>query len=720
MPNSRSSASARPIPPDQDASPSLRWLTGFTVLAASILMTWVFWQPLWEGFGAQPGKIPGFIGGDMYPYFYPQKTFLRDRLRAGEFPLWNNLVGQGYPVIAESQTGVLYPPDLALYGELDVQTAYNAAHLVHAVIAFIGTWLLARRLGLGVGGALFTALVFVYGWFPARVCVEWAMIGGAYFPLVLWAAESWLQQRRIRWLVLTSVVLAMFLLAGHFHLAFITLLATVGYVLIRPRRVDPEGPGGNEAGPLKEPAGTDDAAPSRWWRDRFLLGGAIAAGFLLAAVQLVPTLELRSRSQRFEFSSEHDPLYGRIPPKYLSHLVAPWLWFQPGINPDNFLGGSNRVEAHLYCGLLPIGLALLAGLILLVRRQWTPVGAWLVLGLVFLALATGTPLLWLKALPGFGFFRGAGRYGMVTAFGIALASGWMLETMVSRRSRFLEFAVIALGLSVTTYDLLWVVPHVSYATIVSSPLPLRSRSRVREMLKAVPNARVFGPGQNILTIAGVSQLPVYLGIGPAEYFESEAATISSQPDPGLSDEQIAKRVDWLKEQGVTHVLGQKRWDTSRWPLKLVWEGIDDLFNPAWGEYREPLFLYELVDAPGRLSLAEGATGSVAMMDYRANRIAIKCALKTPGRVLLRDLLYPGWVVTVDGRVATVDQDAAPFRGVTLDEGPHSIVWTYQPKSLWIGGAISLSTLIAIVLAAALCGRKGVRKSGPAGPVTSSA
>ena len=529
MPSRPSDTTSHPAA-GQGGGTLLRWLTGLTVLVAAVLMTWVFWQQLWEGLGVGGRKSQGFIGGDMYPYFYPQKTFLRDRIRAGEFPLWNNLVGQGYPVVAESQTGVLYFPNLALYGRLDVQTAYNASHLIHAALAFIGTWLLARRLGLGVGGSLFTALVFVYGWFPARSCVEWAMIGGAYFPLVLWTTESWLQQRRFRWLVWTALFLAMFLLAGHFHLAFITLLALVGYVLIRPQFVGGSDPVEISNAPAAVPT-ENGRKPASWFKDRVFLAGAVLTGFLLAAVQLAPTYELRSRSQRVEFSGEHDPLYGRIPPKYLSHIVAPWLWFRPGVNPDNFLGGSNRVEAHLYCGMLPVGLALLAALVLLFRRTWNPAAAWLVLGALFLALATGEPLVWLKTLPGFGFFRGAGRYGMVTAFSIALASGWMLDTLLARRLAAFQFAVIALSLVATTYDLVRVVPHVTYAAIVPSPLAQRSKSRVRQILSAVPGARVFGPGQNILTIAGVSQLPVYLGIGPSEYFEGEAATISSQPDP---------------------------------------------------------------------------------------------------------------------------------------------------------------------------------------------
>ena len=67
--------------------------TCLIVLAVAIGLSWLFWGPLWEG-----GSL---IGGDLFPYFFPQKAFLADQLRAGVIPLWNPLTGHGYPTIAE-------------------------------------------------------------------------------------------------------------------------------------------------------------------------------------------------------------------------------------------------------------------------------------------------------------------------------------------------------------------------------------------------------------------------------------------------------------------------------------------------------------------------------------------------------------------------------------------------------------------------------------------
>ena len=57
-------------------------------------------------------------------YFLPQKAAYSDALHQGEWPIWNNRQGFGYPTVGESQTGVFYPPNLFLYGLLPLDRAY--------------------------------------------------------------------------------------------------------------------------------------------------------------------------------------------------------------------------------------------------------------------------------------------------------------------------------------------------------------------------------------------------------------------------------------------------------------------------------------------------------------------------------------------------------------------------------------------------------------------
>lgn len=730
----------------------MRWFrSASVVLAVAVLLTVLFWSPLWCGYG--------FIGGDLYSYFFPQKAFLADRLQAGEFPLWNNLTGFGYPVLGESQTGAAYPPYLVAYYCLDVNTAYNVQHLLHYVLCFVGTWLFARRIHLSGSGALLAALVFTYGWFPARACLEWAIVTGAWLPLALWCVESFLQTRWWRYAIGLSGVLGLQLLAGHFHLAFITQLIVVSYslwrVLARPTV------------PIPTAITTTDAAPARL--PLMLLAPlmlSVVAGFLLAAVQLVPAWELKTRSSRAVVGEEHDPSYGHLPPLYLSQMIAPWRWYNPRAiegnelvrtvaelgapwhwfgpeeNQDTLLmqsraGGlttvsTNKVEAHLYCGLVPLALALWwccrgrgqadrsrltnpsrasggakdsastteAPTLLSLRSE---VWFWGLAGLLAVIYATGWLLPIARYIPGFNFFRGPGRYGIVTTLAVAILAGRGLTHLLRQRAPAGRIAIAGLVLWSTVGDLWLVSRMVFYAEMVPKPaITLRDQSPIRKLLQPDPQARLYAPGQNVGNLLGVSCLPVYLGIAPQQYSDRKFAGegMPKSDDTGRPVPANAEFYDWLMQSGVTHLLSFTPLDESTWQADRIWQGLDPLLNNAWGR-SDPLYLYQFRRPPGRVSLISDkiiesvfpspANEAKVTSQRAANRLTVDVTVDREWTLLARDLAYPGWRLEVDGHVATALSDGT-FREAKLSAGRYQVTWSYRPFSVWLGLGLTAATL----------------------------
>lgn len=381
-----------------------------TVLIGAAL-TVLFWGSLWTG--------GGFVGGDIYSYYFPQKIFYADQLHSGEWPFWNNRTGHGYPALGESQTGVFYPLNLLLYSWLDVNTAYGFNHLIHYCLAFVFTAGYARRFGLGQVGALLAGLVYVYGWFPPRSCWEWAILGGTWLPAALWSVECLLQTRRWRYAGLLSLTLAVQLLAGHFQLAWITQLVLVVYVPARLWLV---------------PLATSPSSPRTRVRTGVLLLGAGVLGVLLAAIQLLPTWQFRQVSQRVEVGSDHDLRFGSIPAWYWSQAVQPWKWYSPAMDRTKALQDrpaasgvqANQVEAHLYFGLAPLLLAIVAMGWSLTRGD--PRGVfWMLVGIVALFFTTGKLVPLVEEIPGFSYFQGPGRYGIVVTLAVALLAGFTTD-----------------------------------------------------------------------------------------------------------------------------------------------------------------------------------------------------------------------------------------------------------------------------------------------------
>jgi hypothetical protein len=733
-----------------------RIATAGAVGCAALALAALFWWPLFEG--------AGFIGGDVYSYYLPQKVVYAEDLANGQLPLWNNRAGHGYPIVGESQTGPFYPFNLVLYGLLPLNLAYNVNHLLHYVLAFAFTWLYARALGLSRWAAGLAALVYVYGWFPPRCCWEWAIIGGAWMPAAFWCVESFLSTRRTVFAFGLCAVLTLQLLAGHFNLAFLTLLALVPYVLLRLAFANRDLPA---------------ATRQRSIRLGATVLVAVASAFGLAGLQLGPTWELKQLSQRQTPGQEHNLAHGSIPVWYWNQMVRPWYWYSLYTNRDDALreaepalgAMTNQVEAHLYFGLVPLMLALLEAVRIFWSRDRVSL-IWLVLSVAALLYTTGWLLGVTRHLPGFDFFQGPGRYGVITTLGVAILAAKALDhwrvsgslilgvavlisfgaamwTAVALTWQGLEIqqanggpdpfhvgpfvlsegmmsgllllglvalilAVVAQLLSrdakltpparvgrwtlvgcvlVTTIIDLWLVSRVvTYSNMVADPpIDHLASSPVRQFLGARPEpSRVFAPGAN-LPSALAAATPVYLTFGPVEYV-----------DPRLVMPQgpLSARIEWFRRAGVTHVLSFNALNEAEWPVRPVWQGFDPLLNPAWARYRDPLYLYELKGSRGRVAWEKPAGQSAPRVTQLApSRIAIDADSSSGGRLILTELMYPGWTVSIDGHKAPALTIERMFRGVDVPAGRHQVVWSYHPRSLYWGLAVSLLTLLFVAAAA---------------------
>jgi hypothetical protein len=666
------------------------------VVFVAVGLTLVFWLCLWTG--------GGLVGSDIYAYFLPQKAFFAEQLREGALPIWNNRIGWGYPQLAESQTGVFYPLNLPLYYWLDLNSAFNASQIVHYVLAFVFTWMFARQIGLAPIGAGLASLVFTYGWFPARICLEWAIVGGAWLPLALWCVERFLQTRAWRFAIGLTVVLGVQMLAGHFTLAFVSQLTVVAYVLLRLWFGSGESHTKCQESPRAAGA---------------VLAVAIAGAFLLAAVQLLPTWELKQQSQRKGLSAEHDPGYGYIPPRYLLQVVAPWHWYigDQAFNETILVGGprTNRVEAHLYFGLLPMALAGWAFWTTR-RRLDRRLAIWLGLGLGAVAYATGILIPVTKHLPGFSFFEGPGRFGIVATLAVGLWAGFGFDRFLQRCRGSGRRLVIAFVFALSIGDL-WLVsrqtvadpwlmteiewlvgPQSKFVYLVSHPPVKRlDSSPLRKILsQETQPVRLFSEGKNLPSMLGAATLPTYLGLGPSAYFDPNLqlpGEFDFRQRP--TDEQIA----WFRRAGVTHLLSFVRLESSMWPIILAWAGVDPFLNQTLARGgNEPLFLYRLSGSRNRLAWSDSPSDrSARLVEYQPCRITIETASKGDGRLILTDLAYPGWRVTVDGEPANSLISDEIFRSVDVPAGNHTVVWNYRPRSLYWGAGMSLVTLVTLLI-----------------------
>jgi len=92
------------------------------------------------------------------------------------------------------------------------------------------------------------------------------------------------------------------------------------------------------------------------------------------------------------------------------------------------------------------------------------------------------------------------------------------------------------------------------------------------------------------------------------------------------------------------------------------------------------------DDPGRPT-----PGRVAIADYRLNSVRLVAETEVASILVLHDLDYPGWEVTVNGQRRPLLRANVLFRGVELTPGRHEIVFRFRPFS-----AENLSAALATV------------------------
>jgi hypothetical protein len=103
----------------------------------------------------------------------------------------------------------------------------------------------------------------------------------------------------------------------------------------------------------------------------------------------------------------------------------------------------------------------------------------------------------------------------------------------------------------------------------------------------------------------------------------------------------------------------------------------------------------------------GRTDPARIVVREPDRVVIDTPPGPAGRLVLADAPYPGWSVTVDGHSSPAREQDGLFRAVDLPAGRHRVEWRFAPRSLKLGLLVTLATLVG-AFAYAVRSRRGAR------------
>ncbi len=158
------------------------------------------------------GEVPFFR--DLGPIFYPMRFSLAQSFQQGEIPLWDPHMAMGFPLLANFQSGVFYPPHLVFFF-LPFFVAVRFLFVFHYLVAAAGAYCLCRRWGHSSSLALVGAILFAFGGYTVSLGSMSSYFQTAvWLPWILLLEERLVASRSMRDFVLLNLALLVQLLAG--------------------------------------------------------------------------------------------------------------------------------------------------------------------------------------------------------------------------------------------------------------------------------------------------------------------------------------------------------------------------------------------------------------------------------------------------------------------------------------------------------------------------
>ena len=395
-------------------------------------------------------------GGDIQLYFYAYWEYVAATLREGRLPFWNPYLFLGTPLLANPQTAVLYPLHWPLIWLPVTKQIYWSAAL-HTWLLALGGYALLRHWGYGSAPALMAGLVLAGSGFVGGLIghinqlngAAWLTWGVFCLASVQPVASGELRSRPAATLFVGAasfaILVALMLLAGHTQTVFISLWS-LGVWVVWPLLASAAS-GLWVLGRRRERS----SVRSAWAHIGPTLAvytGGVIAGALLAAPQLLPTVELSALGLRGGGLSYSEASSFSLKPLQLAWTLLP----SYGLADLRVIFDTpGYTEFVAYVGIIGLVLAAVgAGC----GRGPARTFGLLFAGLgIFLALGRWNPIYFLlyQVVPGFDLFRAPARWMMLYTVGMAALAGvglaWLLRIFRLVQRQACAVSVVATVLS---------------------------------------------------------------------------------------------------------------------------------------------------------------------------------------------------------------------------------------------------------------------------------
>ena len=709
------------------------------VLAILIIVLLAFWQlTFMKGFIITDDIFTSDIMNEGFPYRYS----LGEALKNGESPLWVSEIYGGFPLLARAEAGICYPINLILFYLLSPYTALNIVILLTIFTAGISTYFYLREIDISTIVALTGGIAFSFSGYLLSHLKHLSNVNSAcWLPLGLFFLERAIAHKNRRSYIWFGFIFGIQQLSGHTQVTYYSGLLYIFYFGFRILNRYKEQSSKTEYGKM---------IYNRWLRllkdnRLYLFAGMLILGSLLGAVQLLPTYELVSLSQRsggvtFDYASNY-----AYDPKNLLMFIYPYI--NGDISNATYTGNSIFWEDYGYVGVIIFIMAVYS-----IFRNWKK---WFVkfftvtfiVSIIFV-LGPATPVYkWIfDLIPGMNYFRFPTRFLMITDISIIVLAAIGITAITENLKKKSNKYVLRLEyffLIITVIDLLYF--QLMQNPIVDAEKWLRAPDSVEFIKKDTTQYRIFCVGGNQAHILTFQRAGGWAGnlqpfIDQREYIQPSSNVLYGLHSPnGYANLTPNYIVDLWGDQNRAGILNQTagiqgdnfiptryfwrlmdmynvKYITSLWRIKTA-AGVDSIgrFKDAYMYKNNNLMpraylIGKLVkasnqnsalkilfsndfnpeseaivfDVPKDFISSEIIKGEVKILEYKRNRVVMKVNTENTGFLVFSDSYYPGWVAEIDGVEVEIFRTNLTQRGVLIPAGSHKVEFKFRPVLVYYG------------------------------------
>ncbi|GIW63380.1 MAG: hypothetical protein KatS3mg091_182 [Patescibacteria group bacterium] len=374
---------------------------------------------------------PDFGQSDAYYINYMYKHFIWKNLHSFRLPFWTDQLQNGFPLLGESQSGLLYLPNLLLLSIPDFYLGYSLIYVFIVCTTAIGIYFLLKELNIDNKLSLIIALNFPLGF---AFSLKWVHLNSiesyCLIPITSFSLIKLLKNKDLKWFLISTVLIQQSVFTGHIPASFISIF-TVGFFITIFVVTNSK----------------------NFVKDLIIVYLNLIAGMWLTLPHILPVIKYLQFTGKLTTIDYNYAVSFPFTPKNLIEFILPFANGNPknGSYPVfNSTFWSTFWENGSYIGYIFSVLSLTTILKFIISLEFlkkdTKLATYNLGGIVFfllLALGKYSPLYFLFNLPPFIFFRTPGRYLIPTVFFLTLFTAIILNKTINK-NRLLKLLILIL------------------------------------------------------------------------------------------------------------------------------------------------------------------------------------------------------------------------------------------------------------------------------------